>query len=549
MTQFFYRSPLRICLVAVFLSGCGATTLVSTPINNIDTIPLKVEDLTDEQQKTWGHADLIADTIPGMSINKAYAEIIGSRKGQKVVVAVVDSGIDLEHEDLDGVLWKNTKEIPNNGKDDDKNGYVDDIHGYNFLGDSYNEQLEYTRMLRLKIGDAATLAKLSSQQVQDYNEALQNKQRYEQILQTVENADNAVKKALGKQNYTKADVSAIKASDQTMQQHVAVLMQMFSFADTIPEVITQLNDGIVHFSDQANYNFNKDFNGRAVVGDNPYDINDLGYGDGNPRSRYPDENHGTHVAGIIAAERNNGKGIKGVANNVALMSLRVVPNGDEYDKDVALAIRYATDNGAKIINCSFGKSFSPNKEWVYDAIKYAAAKDVLIVHAAGNDGADLDNPDNPNFPNDQIDNGKEFADNVITVGALAPKYGSELIASFSNYGAINVDVFAPGTAIYSTIPGNQYKSFNGTSQASPAVAGIAALIRSQYPKLSAAQVKHIILQSGLSTKTPVIVSGDAAKSKSLDQIATSGKIANAYNALIMAQNVSNGKIKLNKNAK
>ncbi len=278
-----------------------------------------------------------------------------------------------------------------------------------------------------------------------------------------------------------------------------------------------------------------------MVGDNPYDITDTKYGNGNPQNRKDDESHGTHVAGIIAAERNNGKGAKGVANNVAIMSIRAVPNGDEYDKDIALGIRYAVDNGAKIINCSFGKSFSPKAKWVYDAIKYAASKDVLIVHAAGNDGVNLDDPSNPNFPNDQVNNGAEISDNVITVGALDPKYGSEMVASYSNYGALNVDVFAPGTDIYSTVPNNKYEFMPGTSMASPAVAGVAALIRSQYPKLSASQVKKAILSSGLDTKATVILGGDPSKSGTLKEISKSGKIVNAYNALIVAGGMAAGK--------
>jgi len=329
-----------------------------------------------------------------------------------------------------------------------------------------------------------------------------------------------------------------------MQQNVGMLTQMFTYEESIPKVLEQIEGGINHFSDQANYNYNVDFNGRKVVGDDPYDMNSLGYGDGNPQSRSEDESHGTHVAGIIGAERNNGKGANGVANNVEIMSIRAVPNGDEYDKDIALGIRYAVDNGAKVINGSFGKGFSPNAQWVYDAIKYAAEKDVLFVHAAGNDGANLDDPANPNFPNDQINNGPEIADNVVTVGALSSKYGSEMVAVFSNYGDINVDVFAPGDEIYSTMPGNEYDYQGGTSMAAPAVAGVAALIWSHYPKLTAPQVKKIIMNSGLAPRAKVILGGDTEKTATLEKISTSGKIVNAYNALIMADNVSSGKMKL-----
>ena len=533
-----------IGLSAVFLFGCGSTVLVSTPVENIDSVPLKVSDLTEEEQKTWGHLDLVRDTVPGMSVHRAYDEIIGNKKGKTVIVAVVDSGIDLEHEDLDGVLWTNKKEKPGNNIDDDGNGFVDDIHGYNFLGESYNEQLEFARILRLNLGDASLQAKAKDKQESEYAEAVQNKGRYEQILQAVKTADAAVKEELGKDKYTKEDVRKIETEDQTLLQHIAVLNQMFTFADTIPEVLNELKDGIKYFSDQVNYNLNVSFDGRKPVGDDPYDLMDTGYGNGNPDSRFDDEDHGTHVAGIIAAERNNGLGVDGVANNVEIMSVRAVPNGDEYDKDVALAIRYAVDNGASIINCSFGKSFSPNAEWVYDAIKYAASKDVLIVHAAGNDGADLDKPENPNYPNDQVNNGPEIADNVITVGSLDSKYGSEMISSFSNYGKINVDIFAPGGRIYSTLTSNEYDFQGGTSMAAPAVSGIAALIRSYYPKLSAAQVKKIIMTSGLSTKSTVVLGGDPENATDFDQASKSGKMANAYNALIMADQVSRGKLNL-----
>ena len=549
MTNTSLKSIFALSL-AVVISGCGSTNtatssgLILTPVGNIDATPLKISDLTTAEKNNWGHLDLVTDTIPGMSVDKAYAEIIKNKKGTKTIVAVLDSGIDLDHEDLDGVLWTNTKEKPGNGIDDDGNGYIDDIHGYNFLGESYNEQLEYVRMLRLNIGDAATLAKAKTKLDSKYNEALQGKEQYESIYQAVKNADADVRKYLKKDTYTKQDLATITATDETMQRNIAILNQMFGIKDTIPEVLEELNNGIKYYTEQLNYNLNKDFNGRESVGDDPYDFTDVDYGNGNPMNRVDDESHGTHVAGIIGAERNNGIGVNGVANNVAIMSIRAVPNGDEYDKDIARGIRYAVDNGARIINGSFGKSFSPNAQWVYDAIKYAADNNVLFVHAAGNDGADLDNPVNANFPNDQVNNGPEIADNVITVGALNPKYGSELVASYSNYGKINVDIFAPGTDIYSTYPNNDYEYSPGTSMAAPGVAGVAALVMSQYPSLTAAQVKKIILQSGLPIKTKVVLGKNTGKSASLDEISTSGKIANAYNALVMASKVAAGQIKL-----
>lgn len=543
MTRLLSKSIFGLS-TSLFLMGCGATALVSTPVANIDNTPIKIADLTDTQKKNWGHLDLVADTIPGMSVAKAYKQIIGSKKGQKVIVAVLDSGMDLKHEDLDGVLWTNKKEKPGDGKDNDNNGYVDDIHGYDFIGESYNEQLEAARIVRLKLGDATLRAKAKVYVDKETQKYKGYKTNVDQNYTLGKNAHEVISKHLGKKDYTKKDVAAIKTEEQSLLQSKSIVSQMFKMGDTMIEVLEMFEDNKKEISDRLNYHLNIDYDGRKIVGDNPYDITDTGYGDGNPQNETEDESHATHVAGIIAAERNNGKGIKGIANNVAIMSIRSTPRGDEYDKDVALGIRYAVDNGAKIINASFGKSFSPKAEWVYEAIKYAAAKDVLFIHAAGNDGANIDSPKEPNFPNDAINNGPEISNNVITVGALTSKYGSEMVASFSNYGKINVDVFAPGDEIYSTMPNNKYEYQGGTSMAAPAVAGVAALIRSQYPKLSAYQVKKIIMKSGLPIKAKVLLAGDPSKAATLDTASKSGKIVNAYNALLMAKSVSEGKIQL-----
>ena len=542
-TSFFPKSLLALVFITL-LAGCGATDIISTPVENIDTVPIKVTDLEGDAEKTWLHADLITDTVPGMSVDRAYRDIIGNRKGKTVIVAVLDAGIDVDHEDLDDVMWVNKDERPGNNKDDDNNGYVDDIHGYNFLGESYNEQLEAARILRLKLGDAALQARAKEKIDKDYNEALQGKQQYEQILQAVRESDDAVKKYLGKTEYTEEDVRGIETQDEGLQRHRAILLQMFSFEDSIPKVLEQVNEGIKYYSDQLNYNLNVEFNGREVVGDNPYDFNDRNYGNGDPSPRADDEAHGTHVAGIIAAERNNGKGVNGVANNVEIMSIRAVPNGDEYDKDIALGIRYAVDNGAKIINGSFGKYFSPNAEWVYDAIRYAAQNDVLLVFGSGNESLNLDEAGNTSYPNDHGEDGTEFVDNVLEVGSLTSTYGSDMVSSFSNYGKKNVDVFAPGSDIYSTLPGGEYDFRSGTSMASPAVAGVAALIRSYYPKLTAPQVKKIIMESGLPSKSAVVLGGDPANNKPFGEISKSGKMVNAYNALILADKVAKGRVQL-----
>jgi subtilisin family serine protease len=536
--------PLVLSAATAVLVGCGgAAPILSTPIENIDNIPIKITEPTDNELKNWMHADLVTDTIPGMSVDKAYAEILNGKKGQTVIVAVLDSGIDIEHEDLKNVVWKNPKEIPNNGKDDDNNGYIDDIYGWNFLGDINHEQLELVRMLNNNMFSGQALVAAKADYEKQYQEAVKNKQFYEQLIQNLKVADDIVKKELKKDTYTQEDLKTIKSTVPSVQQSVAFLDQMYTVAGSPNEAKKQLTEGIEYYTNQLNYNLNKDFDARKVLGNNPNVMNGEVYGNNKVVGPVKENaKHGTHVAGIIAAERNNGVGMNGVATNVKIMAVRTVPDGDEYDKDVAMAIRYAVDNGAKIINTSFGKPYSPHSQWVNDAIKYAASKDVLIVNAAGNDSKDLNV--NDSFPNDAPKNGVEFADNFLTVGALNYKYGSELLASFSNYGSKHVDVFAPGTKIWSTTPDNKYEYLQGTSMASPAVAGVAALIRSHYPKLKAAEVKKIIMASGLSVKTKVIVGGENTNVKSLGEISTSGKIVNAYNALILADKVSRKQVNL-----
>ncbi|WP_299129196.1 S8 family peptidase [uncultured Winogradskyella sp.] len=519
---------------AAVLFGCGSTAdILTTPIENIDTSPLKVTDLTDAEKKNWGHLDLERDTIPGMAVDRAYSEIIKGKKGTKVIVAVIDSGIDIDHEDLDDVIWTNQDEIPNNGKDDDKNGYVDDIHGWNFLGDAYDEQLEYVRIISANDTSNPRYEEAKALLESERQTWMGRKTQYDQIAQAVNNTHETLSKYLNKEDYTMEEINAISSEDQSIQQAVQIAKQMNGNGYTVQKAKVELKGIQEQVNERLNYNLNPDFSGRKT-NDDINDMSDTGYGNGNVKHVKKSESHGTHVAGIIAAERNNGKGANGVANNVEIMALRVVPNGDEYDKDVALSIRYAVDNGAKVINGSFGKSFSPHSQWVRDAIKYASDNNVVFVHAAGNDSNNVDTE--PNFPDDNV-NFVEVSDTYIRVGSLTQKYGSKMVSGFSNYGKMNVDVFAPGSEVYSTTPENEYDFKGGTSMAAPGVAGIAALIRSQYPNLSAAQVKQVILDSGLPLTTKVVVGGDANNVKPFSDLSKSGKIANAYNALIMASKI------------
>jgi len=534
-------------IVALTLASCKTVNTIPVPtgVNNIVTISAKKVPLTKDQKKSWGHADLVTDTIPGMSIAKAYAFLEG-KKGIEVIVGVVDSGTDLKHEDLQANAWINTKEIPNNGKDDDNNGYIDDINGWNFLGTIYKENAEVERILKNpKLVDAATYQKIKAAQDKKIASAEGTKKRFTQMLQAVQFADNTLAEHFKKKEYTQDEVKNIKSDKIQLMQSVNIAKQMYGFGlSSLTQGVTEIKKEIKKAEDLLSGD-NLKINYRAPLNDNAQDFATRGYGDGNTGHTVKDEAHGSHVSGIIGAVRNNGKGMNGVATNVKIMAVRAVPDGDEYDKDVALAIRYAVDNGAKVINASFGKSYSPNKQWVYDAIKYAAEKDVLIVHAAGNDGKNIDVASN--FPNDSDDLVTEFSDNVLTIGASNFNYNEKLPADFSNYGKLNVDIFAPGVEIYSTFPDEKYESIGGTSMAAPGVAGVAALIRSYYPKLSASQVKHIIMNSGTKIDFDVIKPGSESQKNPKGELvpfadlSVSGRIVNAHNALKMADRIVNGK--------
>lgn len=553
-----------VAIVAILITSCGTTQTTTTSneaietltvVTTTDTIVPKLGKMTKAEIQAWPHMDIFTDSIPGLSLDKAY-DFLKNKQGKTVIVGVIDSGIDIEHEDLDDVAWVNEDEIADNGKDDDNNGYVDDVHGWNFLGGEKGttnpEQLEMTRMVKKwmpkfdgkSIEDIAEADKADFKLFTKLKETIDKKNKnaeaqvnqYKAIKELVAKANDTIKITLKDKEMNLDNLNTINFDDQMLNQGRMTIMRIISSGDSVDDAFKQLDDIVNHYSNQLNSQYKIDFDGR-VAGDNPEDINDTDYGNPYVIGSKDGEMHGTHVAGIIAAERNNGIGMNGVAHNVEIMSLRAVPDGDEYDKDVALAIRYAVDNGAKVVNMSFGKSYSPNAEWVYDAIKYAAKKDVLLVHAAGNDGSDIDTAEN--FPNDSKDKVVEFADNVITVGAMTRHFDDKLVASFSNYGKKNVDIFAPGLEIYSTVPKDEYESIQGTSMAAPEVAGVAALIRSYYPNLSTGQVKKIIMDSGIEFKNAVIKPGSESDKVMFQDLSVSGKILNAYNALVMAEKMSN----------
>jgi len=521
-------------------TGCKSIANISVPKGTIVAISAtaKKMSLTDDESQNWQHLDLIKDSIPGMSLEKAYAFLSG-KKGKVVVVGVIDSGTDLTHEDLIGNAWINPGEIANNNKDDDENGFIDDINGWNFLGSIYKENSELNRIIaNPSIADAETAQRAKIAYDKTVKDAEINKQRYGEMLADVSNADKSIKEHLNKTKYTKEEVLAIKTTELDLVQSVNVASQMYGFGlSSMQQAIDELTNLVANAEDLLIGNALKN-NYRTVLGDDENTMEIIIYGDHKVGNSIKSELHGSHVSGIIGAVRNNEVGMNGVANNVKIMAVRAVPDGDEYDKDVALAIRYAVDNGAKILNTSFGKGYSPKKEWVWDAIKYAASKDVLIVNAAGNDGENIDKEFT--YPNDSKDFKIEISDNVITIGAMSANYNKNLPANFSNYGKINVDVFAPGVQIYSTTPENEYKKLSGTSMAAPSTAGVAALVRSYYPKLTASQVKHILMNSGTLINMEVIKPGSQSRENPdgekvpFTELSVSGRVVNAYNALLMA---------------
>ncbi|TDD99715.1 S8 family serine peptidase [Flavobacterium cellulosilyticum] len=525
-------------------AGCSTTKQVSNSTVKLPPIsaPLnskKKAPLSENELKRWSQLDIVKDTIPGMSVDRAYAEILKGKKSVPVIVAILDSGVDINHEDLKDVIWTNKKEIPGNGIDDDKNGYIDDIHGWNFLGDITNENYEFDRILGNKNSvDEATYLEAKAAHDNQFDKSNKAKVKSENLLSSINESDAILEKRLGKSVYSIGDLNSIVTEDPEILKSKEIIGKILSIGIPVSERKLTIQKQIDDYNAFLNGE-NAKTNFRKVLGDNPNDITDTKYGNNYLLSNKPVSLHGTHVAGIVAQLRNNDKGGDGIANNVLIMPVRAVPAGDEYDKDIALGIRYAVDNGAKIINGSFGKSFSPQKQWVFEAIKYAESKDVLIVHSAGNDAKDIDIE--ATFPNDSQDKVTEFADNVITVGALNFDYGDKIVAYFSNYGKLNVDVFAPGVKIYATTPNNSYKYLQGTSMAAPNVAGVAALIRSNYPNLSAKQVKHILMDSGVAITTDVIVGGKSTDIRSFTTLSQSGKIVNAYNALLMAEKLSKKK--------
>ena len=507
-----------------------------------------------EVPKGWHLLDKKDSGYYGISIDKAYQFVKSKNlKSSPVIVAVIDSGVDTLHEDLKPILWHNPKEIAGNGIDDDNNGYVDDVYGWNFLGgrdgrnvekDSYEAARVYHRLKSKWEEKDIASGTLSADDTKEYKmwlkakfdivgevnplEVIQVKRMYKDLKV----GDSAIRKDLEKEEYNCKDLSSYTPTTDKSKKVKAILLNICKGNDNDDisnvMILDELEGDINKF--EAVDKAPKDYR-NEIVKDNYNDFNDRFYGNNNVMVSNNAALHGTHVSGIIGAVRNNGLGMNGVADNVRIMTIRAVPDGDEHDKDIALAIRYAADNGAKVINMSFGKGFSPEKKWVDDAVKYAESKGVLLVHAAGNSHQNLDTT--YNFPTPVFEEGTR-APNWITVGASGDLKSGGLTASFSNYGKKEVDVFAPGVRIYSTVPGgNTYQNLQGTSMASPVVAGLAAFILQFYPNLTPDQVKMVIEKSSQNPDIKVKDPG-TGEEVNLGDISRTGGVINAYEAIKLA---------------
>jgi subtilisin family serine protease len=505
----------------------------------------------------WYLKDPQLDNVPGVGANRAYQEILKNLVPTPVVVAVIDSGIDTAHVDLKPVLWRNRGEIPGNGIDDDKNGYIDDVHGWNFLGgpDGRNvnaETLEMTRIVAagrkrftgltaktVKPADKADFAlyqKAENAYKARLKEEIERNQQVESMTGPITDMVASMKQALGTDKLDTTALRNAKADDPNLKRAITGMLEMMrqtGAADT-DELLKQLNEGAKQERSMLDNSLNLKFDPRTdIVKDNPNDVTQRFYGNNDLHG--PDPMHGTHVAGIIAAVRTNNLGIQGLAPDpVRIMAVRAVPDGDERDKDVANAIRYAVDNGAQIINMSFGKEFSPQRPAVEAAYKYAAQKGVLLVHAAGNENHNLDTEDN--YPASFYLNNTAIP-NLLTVGASGPVDNSHLTADFSNYSKKGVDVFAPGVNIYSTLPGSTYGNESGTSMASPVTAGVAAVLKSYFPKLTATDLKRIIMQSAQVHHTKVQTPG-GEKLVDFSTLSVTGGVVDLYEAVKLAQKAS-----------
>lgn len=541
--------------ITIFLlSNCAKHTNEHLFFDTIIVTKDRRNKLSQNDAKKWQHKDILEDTIPGISLDKAYKDLLQNKSGNDIIIALLDSRIDIDHEDLQPQIWQNTLEIPNNNIDDDKNGYIDDENGWNFLGNKNGENMvsahySYVRYIK------SNKEKFSKDSVdtfsKEYVEFHRAMSLYEKEQKQAERKLITAENSIKKYNEAKIKLSTHLPEDKFTIEALQTINTKGSDLKPYVESMTfflehqfnesSLNDILKTRKRRINRHLNLNYEERGILGDDPNNLQDKKYGNNNVSSDIDQLTHSTRVAGLIAATRDNNKGIDGISNHNIIMPVCISPLGDEHDKDIALGIRYAVDNGAKVINMSFGKTFSLHKEWVFDALSYAAKNDVLIISSAGNGSLDLEKENNY-YPNDNDNNGEEYADTFMLIGAISNQLNSDLLPYFSNYGKTDVDLFAPGHKIYTTLPKNKYKLDSGTSLAAGIVSGVAGLIRSYYPNLSAIEVKNILMQSGTLYNIDVeITVDDSKKMVPFSSLSKSGRVVNAYNALVMAEAISKSK--------
>jgi len=508
----------------------------------------------DTDMENWYHKDFATTNVYGVNTDNAY-KFLESKglKPQTVIVGVLDSGVQVDHPGLATNMWVNAKEIPGNGIDDDKNGYIDDVHGWNFQGgkdgDVDVDTMEVTRMVKkyqsvFEGPDSEKNKENQAKMPEEFAMYMKSKKifsersseaqtGYQRMQGLVDNIDKTLAMLNG-QPLTEESVAAIKAETPEQEASLNILKNIVKSpdlqgkkAEELSELLkADLEGGLNYYKSQAEKQFNLDYDPRSIVGDDYENVNERNYG--NNHYEGPDASHGTHVSGIIAGIPSDTISQHGIAYKVAkIMTVRAVPDGDERDKDVANAIRYAVDNGAKVLNMSFGKPVSPEKEAVWDAFKYAQDKGVLLVKAAGNDNENIQ--EDMHFPTEYKDpnDAEPFVNNVITVGA-STNNNDRLRASFSNYNHKMVAVFAPGAQIYSTIPHDKYAYFSGTSMASPVVAGAAAALLAYMPDLTPAQIIESLVKTVNKSTVDANIGTDV--NNTFNYISQSGGVIDLYKA-------------------
>jgi cell wall-associated protease len=540
-------------LAILVLNSCTAEFKDKSPITSEEFIDKVITSKTPEQLKGWQLKDIEHDILPGISLERAYNELLKDKNGQEVIVALLDDHLDIKHKELKDRIWVNTDEIPDNGIDDDKNGYIDDINGWNFTGNAKGEQVIYMnneviRILRYVNSIAKTevleMSKDSylksdslivkiNQEYEKEADLAKRKQDYGAFLiKGYKEARKALRKYFPDENYTIEKLDEIKTSDSMLGRHIYYMKDYIKY-ELSEEWIADYKKEADSLKEKV---WNLDYNERtAIIGDNPDDVTDIYYGNNQVGTHLEYFKHSTQVASVIAAKGADSSGVKGVSDRIKIMPVCVSTEGNEHDKDIAVGIKYAVDNGAKVINISLGKMFSLHSDWVFDAFKYAEEHGVLIVSSAGNSNFDL-NTENDYFFNDNIDNGEEVSNNFLLVGSSTHKANEQLKSSFSNYGSMDVDLFAPGDSIYVAYPDNKYLFNSGTSLASAITSGVAALIFSYYPHLNANDVKQILMQSGVAYNLKVNIAkrDEEPRLVPFSEISKTGRILNAYNAVLLA---------------